>query len=92
MNLHPRWIFGFAAALALTGCLRAQQSATADAPGNHEADLAITYTEQYSNLVSTSTFWHGGGGADFSAPIYNGLGMAASVAGTETSNAAVCGV
>ena len=88
MNLHPRWIFGFAAVLALTGCLRAQQSATAHAPGNREADLAITYTEQYSNLVSTSTFWHGGGGAELSAPIYRGLGMAANVAGTETSNAA----
>jgi outer membrane immunogenic protein len=88
MNLYPRWICGFAAVLALTGCLRAQQSATADAPGNREADLAITYTEQYSNLVSTSTFWHGGGGAELSAPIYRGFGMAANVAGTETSNAA----
>jgi outer membrane immunogenic protein len=88
MNLHPRWIFGFAAVLALTGCLRAQQSATVDAPGSREADLAVTYTEQYSNLVSTSTFWHGGGGAELSAPIYRGLGMAANVTGTETSNAA----
>jgi hypothetical protein len=88
MNLLPRWILGFAAVLALTGCLRAQQSATADAPGNREADLAITYTEQYSNLVSTPTFWHGGGGAELSAPIYHGLGMAESVTGTATSNAA----
>jgi hypothetical protein len=72
----------------MTGCLSAQQPAKADAPGNREADLAITYTEQHSNIVSTSTFWHGGGGAELSAPIYRGFGMTENVAGTQTPNAA----
>lgn len=58
---------------------------------HHEVDLAVTYTEQHSNLVSTPTFWHGGGSAELSAQVYRGLGLAANVTGTQTANAANSG-
>ena len=62
------------------------------APGHQEVDLAVTYTEQYSNLVSTPTFWHGGGNIEASAQWYRGFGLAANIAGTQTGNAADSGV
>ena len=55
-------------------------------------DFAVTYTEQYSNLVSTPTFWHSGGSTELSAQLRHGFGMAANVAGTQTNNAAGSGV
>lgn len=61
-------------------------------PGHQEVDLAVTYTEQYSNLVSTPTFWHGGGSIEASAQWYRGFGLAANIAGTQTGNAADGGV
>ena len=58
---------------------------------HHEVDVAVTYTEQYSNLVSTPTFWHSGGSVELSAQFHRGFGLAANVAGTQTSNAADSG-
>lgn len=74
-----------AASLLVPGPLRAQID-------HQETDLAVTYAEQYSNLVSTPTFWHGGGTIELSAQLYRGLGLAANVAGTQTSNAAGSGI
>jgi peptidoglycan-associated lipoprotein len=50
------------------------------------------YTEQYSNLVSTPTFWHSGGSIELSAQLRHGFGLAANVAGTHTDSAAASGV
>jgi hypothetical protein len=79
-----------AASLLAPAALRAQ--APYSAKEHHEVDLAVTYTEQYSNLVSTPTFWHGGGSAELSAQLSRGFGLAANVAGTQTGNAAGSGV
>jgi hypothetical protein len=79
-----------AASLLAPAALRAQ--APYPAKEHHEVDLAITYTEQYSNLVSTPTFWHGGGSAELSAQLSHSFGLAANVAGTQTGNAAGSGV
>jgi hypothetical protein len=70
------------ASLLVPGGLRAQT------PDHHEVDLAITYTEQYSNLVSTPTFWHSGGSIELSAQLRHGFGLAGNIAGTQTGNAA----
>ena len=82
--------------LLLTASLLAPAGLRAQVPypakDHHEVDLAVNYTEQYSNLVSTPTFWHGGGSAELSAQLRHGFGLAANVAGTQTSNAADSGV
>lgn len=57
-------------------------------PGHQEVDLAVTYTTQYSNLVSTPTFWLQGGSVELSTQSYHGLGLAANITGTEVGNAA----
>src|SRR6201999_1446296 len=80
-----------AASLMVPAALTAQ--AASPTKGHHqEVDLAVTYTEQYSNLVSTPTFWHSGGSIELSAQAYHGFGVAANVAGTQTGNAADSGV
>jgi hypothetical protein len=81
-----------AAPLLLTASLKAQANATASTPGHQEVDLAVTYTAQHSNLVSTPTFWQQGGGIELSAQAYRGLGVAANVTGTNVSSAANSGV
>jgi hypothetical protein len=91
MHLKSYFLLLGASLLATTG-LSAQQAATASGPGHQEVDLAVTYTEQYSNLVSTPTFWHGGGSIELSAQVYRGFGAVANVAGTQTGNAANSGV
>lgn len=52
----------------------------------------MTYTEQYSNLVSTPTFWYVGGSAEISAQYCRGFGLAGNVAGTQTGNTVNSGV
>jgi hypothetical protein len=82
--------------LLLTASLLAPAALRAQAPypvkDHREVDLAVTYTEQHSNLVSTPTFWHGGGSAELSAQLGHGFGLAANVAGTQTGNAAGSGI
>jgi peptidoglycan-associated lipoprotein len=68
------------------------QAVKSNTMGHQEVDVAVTYTEQYSNLVSTPTFWHGGGSAEVSAQYYHGFGLAGNIAGTQTGNAANSGV
>jgi hypothetical protein len=68
----------------LTVSLRAQ--------GHQEVDLAVTYTAQHSNLVSTPTFWQQGGSVELSTQTYRGLGIAANIAGTTIDSAANSGV
>jgi hypothetical protein len=92
MYLRPKYSLLLAASLLATASVHAQQKAADTRLGHQEVDVAVTYTEQYSNLVSTPTFWHGGGGAEVSAQVYHGLGLAANVAGTQTGNAANSGV
>jgi len=75
-----------------TCVLSAQQKSTNGYPGHQEVNLAVTYTEQYSNLVSTPTFWYNGGDIELSAQVYHGLGLAANIGGTQTGNAAGSGV
>ncbi len=79
-----------AASLLMPAAVKAQ--APSPSKEHHEVDLAATYTEQYSNLVSTPTFWHGGGSVELSAQLQHGFGLAGNVAGTQTNNAAGSGV
>ena len=79
-----------AASLLVPASLMAQ--APYPAKDHHEVDAAVTYTEQYSNLVSTPTFWHSGGSVELSAQLSHGFGLAANIAGTQTSNAAGSGI
>jgi hypothetical protein len=77
-----------AASLFVPAGLAAQQPYPARTSDHHEVDAAVTYTEQYSNLVSTPTFWHSGSSVELSAQLRHGFGLAANVAGTQTNNAA----
>jgi hypothetical protein len=77
-----------AASLLVPAALKAQQPYPARTSDHHEVDLAVTYSEQYSNLVSTPTFWHSGGSIELSAQLRHGFGLAGNVAGTQTDNAA----
>lgn len=93
MHLRFRYFLLLAAPLFLaTISLRAQAVATSSTPGHQEVDLAVTYTAQYSNLVSDPTFWHQGGSIELSTQTYRGFGIAANIAGTQIGNAANSGV
>jgi outer membrane immunogenic protein len=74
--------------LLLVASLLVPAGLRAQTPDHHEVDLAITYAEQYSNLVSTPTFWHSGGSIELSAQLRRGFGLAGNVAGTQTNNTA----
>lgn len=92
MHSVSRYFLLLAALLLTTSGLRAQATATTGSMAGHqEADLAVTYTAQYSNLVSTPTFWHQGGGIELSTQTYRGLGVTANITGTETGTAANSG-
>jgi hypothetical protein len=65
-----------------------EQSATQ----HQEVDLAVTYSTEYSNLTSGGTFWRQGGGAELSAQLFHGFGIAANVTGTHISSASGTGV
>lgn len=86
MHSGTKFFLLLAASLLMPVTLRAQ--AYAPAQDHCEADLAVNYTEQYSNLVSTPTFWHNGGSIELSTQTYRGFGLAANIAGTHTDNAA----
>ena len=59
MHLRSRYFLLLVVPLFLTTIsLKAQAVATDVTPGHQEVDLAVTYTAQYSNLVSKPTFWH----------------------------------
>ena len=88
MYSGPKYFLLLAASLLVPAGLKAQQTYK---PDHHEADVAVTYTEQYSNLVSTPTFWHSGGSVELSTQTYRGWGLAANVSGTETGSAANSG-
>jgi hypothetical protein len=92
MHLRFRYFLLLVAPLFLTVGLRAQAVATGSASGHQEVDLAVTYTAQYSNLVSDPTFWHQGGSIELSTQTYRGFGIAANIAGTQIGNAANSGV
>jgi hypothetical protein len=92
MHLVSRYFLLLAAPLLLTASLKAQATATASRPGHQEVDLAVTYTAQHSNLVSTPTFWQQGGGIEISTQTYRGLGIAANITGTNVKAAANSGV
>ena len=49
---------------------------------HQEVDLAVTYATEHSNLTSGNNFWRQGGGAELSAEVFHGFGIAANVAGT----------
>ncbi len=67
------------------------QNAAGESSGRSRAEIAVTYVGQYSNLVSTPTFWQHGGSGELSVQMYRGLGVVAEVAGTTTGNAASSG-
>jgi len=52
----------------------------------HEVDLAVTYDAQRRNLTSGTSFWEQGGGAELSASLFHGLGVAASFTAGSISN------
>ncbi|HEY9138122.1 MAG TPA: hypothetical protein VIM67_07590 [Terriglobus sp.] len=85
-----RYLLLFAAPFLMTSALRAQAAATSS--DHREVDLAVTYTVQHSNLVSTPTFWQQGGSVELSAQIYRGWGAAANITGTHVGSAANSGV
>ena len=82
----------FVAPLLTTASLQAQAVPAASTAGHQETDVAVTYTEQYSNLVATPTFWQPGGSVELSAQVYRGLGLAANVTGNNVPNAANSGI
>jgi hypothetical protein len=90
MHLRPGYFLLLAASLLAPASLRAQQQ-TLSTP-DQETDVAVTYTEQHSNLVSTPAFWLPGGSVELSAQVYHGLGFAANVTGNTVTNAANSGV
>jgi hypothetical protein len=93
MHLRFRYFLLLVAPLFLTTVsLKAQAVASGTASGHQEVDLAVTYTAQYSNLVSDPTFWHQGGSTELSTQTYRGFGIAANIAGTQIGNAANSGV
>jgi hypothetical protein len=92
MYSGPKLSLLLAASLLVPAGLAAQQPYPARTSDHHEVDAAVTYTEQYSNLVSTPTFWHGGGSIELSAQLHHGFGLAANVAGTQTNNADGTGI
>jgi hypothetical protein len=93
MHLRFRYFLLLVAPLFLTTVsLKAQAVASGIASGHQEVDLAVTYTAQYSNLVSDPTFWHQGGSIELSTQTYRGFGIAANIAGTQIGNAANSGV
>jgi hypothetical protein len=92
MRLRSRYFLLLVVPLFLTTIsLKAQAVATDVTPGHQEVDLAVTYTAQYSNLVSKPTFWHQGGSIELSTQTYRGFGIAANIAGTQIGNAANSG-
>jgi hypothetical protein len=92
MRFESRYFLLLVAPFLLTVGLRAQANASASESGHKEVDIAVIYTVQHSNLVSTPTFWQQGGGVELSAPLYRGLGVAANVTGTNVNSAANSGV
>jgi hypothetical protein len=90
MHLRPGYFLLLAASLLVPASLRAQQQ-TLSTPDNQEMDVAVTYTEQHRNLVSTPTFWLPGGSVELSAQVYHGLGLAANVTGNTVTFAANSG-
>jgi hypothetical protein len=90
MHSGSKFSLLLAASLLVPAGLMAQ--APYPAKDHHEVDAAVTYTEQYSNLVSTPTFWHSGGSVELSTQLSHGFGLAANVAGTQTDNAASSGI
>lgn len=57
------------------------------AVAGHEVDLAVTYTAERSNLVSTPVFWREQGGAfSLSAEFFHGLGAGMNIAGSRVTN------
>jgi hypothetical protein len=83
MRMILRTLLLASAAIAATSVTRAQ---TAVPQPRHEVDLAVTYTAERSNLVAEPIFWRQGGAASLSAEIYHGLGVAANIDGSRSSN------
>lgn len=93
MHHRFRYFLPLVAPLLTTVSLQAQAvPAAASTAGHQETDVAVTYTEQYSNLVSTPTFWQPGGSVEVSAQVYRGVGLAANVTGNNVPNAAKSGI
>lgn len=88
MHQVSRYFLLLAATLLTTAGLKAQTPASA----HREVGLAVTYTAQHSNLVSTPTFWQQGGSVELSAQAYRGFGIVANITGTTTGSAANSGV
>lgn len=87
-----RFVARYFLLLAAPSLMAAGLGAQSGRPDHHEVDLAVTYTEQYSNLVSTPTFWQPGGSAEISSQTIHGFGAAANITGTHTKSAADSGV
>lgn len=58
----------------------------------HEVELSVTYQAQRSNTTASHTFWLHGAGAELSAGIYRGLGVAMNLSGGTTKNIQNTGV
>jgi outer membrane immunogenic protein len=92
MQPQHKYLLPLVAPFLTIANLQAQAVPAASTSGHHETDVAVTYTEQYSNLVSTPTFWQPGGSVEVSAQVYRGLGLAANVTGNNVPNAANSGI
>lgn len=91
MYFKSKSLLLLAASLLIPSGLRAQATKS-NTLSHREVDLAVTYTVQHSNLVSTPTFWQQGGSVELSAQAYRGWGAAANITGTHVGSAANSGV
>lgn len=91
MHVRSRNFLLLVASLLVPAGLMAQGKTARDTSGRREIEVAVTYAGQYSNLVSTPTFWQSGGSGEVSAQIYHHWGVAAKITGTQTASAANSG-
>lgn len=91
MNLRSKSLLLLTGSLLIPANLKAQ-TVKGNLLGHQEVDVAVTYTVQHSNLVSTPTFWQQGGSVELSAQAYHGWGAAANITGTHVGSAANSGV
>jgi hypothetical protein len=92
MHFQFKYFLPLVAPLLTIAGLQAQAVPAASTSDHQEVDVAVTYTEQYSNLVATPTFWQPGGSVELSAQVYRGLGLAANISGNTVPNAANSGI
>src|SRR5690348_6263100 len=80
MNLirYSMFLLGVLAAAPISGLAQTSRQ--------YPVSVAFTYQAQRSNTVGGNIFWLQGGGAEISAEMYRGSGIAMNIAGMHVSN------